>query len=498
MASASGWLARWRTARRWRAAYFGVYRRKRSYLALAYLVSALPTGLVYVLVLLIGFSTGIGSVVGLPMLILLLVVWWGMARFERELAMWWLGVEIRPMAYPLAPGLTRWARLRMHLRNPVTWKSLFYLFAKLPFGVLTFTLTFALVAFAASLALEPLSYVFDTLLYPVDGGLRAELWFHVAVDGQFHHNALAATLLSAVLGVVVCAATLHLLNGIAWAWGLFARQMLGMSVTDVQLAEARALAAREHAKAERAEQSRRELIVNVSHELRTPIASILGHVESLMMTTDGTVGAPSAPAPAELRGYLGIVHRETERLSALVEDLLALARADASELRLELRPVAVGAVIEEVYQTLGPLARRQRQITVVRAVPPALPPVLADRQRLAQVLLNLVRNAINYTPDGGIISLTAEPTSDAHLAVMVADTGIGIPPEDLERVFERFYRADSSRARTSGGFGLGLAIVRDLVTAMGGSVGVESVVGEGSRFRVLLSVARMEGASAGA
>jgi two-component system, OmpR family, phosphate regulon sensor histidine kinase PhoR len=114
--------------------------------------------------------------------------------------------------------------------------------------------------------------------------------------------------------------------------------------------------------------------------------------------------------------------------------------------------------------------------------------VLADRQRLAQVLLNLVRNAITYTPAGGIVSISLERANDAQIALTVADTGIGIPPEDLERVFERFYRTDASRARSTGGFGLGLAIVRDLVTAMGGSISAESVVGEGTRFRLLLQV----------
>jgi len=118
-----------------------------------------------------------------------------------------------------------------------------------------------------------------------------------------------------------------------------------------------------------------------------------------------------------------------------------------------------------------------------------LPLILADRQRLVQVLLNLIRNAITYTPQGGIVSITAEQVDAGYLALVVADTGIGIPTDDLERVFERFYRADTSRARASGGFGLGLAIVRDLVNAMGGSITVESEVGEGSCFRVLLRVA---------
>src|SRR5258708_13528672 len=135
---------------------------------------------------------------------------------------------------------------------------------------------------------------------------------------------------------------------------------------------------------------------------------------------------------------------------------------------------------------MAPLARREREVTLVHRMDATLPPILADRQRLAQVLLNLVRTAISYTTDGGIVSITLERADAAHLALMVGDTGMGIPPEDLERIFERFYRTDASRTRATGGFGLGLTIVRDLVNAMGGSVTVTSKVGEGSCFRVFL------------
>ena len=119
---------------------------------------------------------------------------------------------------------------------------------------------------------------------------------------------------------------------------------------------------------------------------------------------------------------------------------------------------------------------------------PALPPVLADRQRLIQVLLNLVRNAITYTPDGGIVSISLHQADEEYMTLLVSDTGIGIPPEEQELIFERFYRTDASRSRRSGGAGLGLTIARDLVVAMGGSISVESVVGEGSTFRVFLQI----------
>jgi signal transduction histidine kinase len=187
--------------------------------------------------------------------------------------------------------------------------------------------------------------------------------------------------------------------------------------------------------------------------------------------------------------YLEIVARESERLSSLVDDLLALARADADELKLDVRPIAAGAVVEEVFQSLAPLSKRDRQVTLVRSIEPELPLVLADRDRLAQVLLNLVRNAITYTPPGGIVSINLVRADEKHLALTVADTGIGIPPEDLDRIFDRFYRTDASRTRASGGFGLGLSIVRDLVQAMGGTVSATSELGDGSQFRVVLRTA---------
>ncbi|HEX6817678.1 MAG TPA: ATP-binding protein, partial [Ktedonobacterales bacterium] len=266
-------------------------------------------------------------------------------------------------------------------------------------------------------------------------------------------------------------------------WGRFSRLMLGMSDTSVRLAEARESVARERTRAERADQSRRELIVNVSHELRTPIANISGHVETLLMA-NGQEGQQIDEQTS--RHYLEIVSREAERLSSLIDDLLALARADANELKLDVRPIAAGDVVEEVYQSLAPLARRDRQVTLVRTIPPDLPLALADRDRLMQVLLNLARNAITYTPAGGIVSMVLSQTTDRRLLITVADTGIGIAPDELNRIFDRFYRTDTSRSRSSGGFGLGLSIARDLVQAMGGSLSASSAPSEGSQFHIVL------------
>ena len=228
----------------------------------------------------------------------------------------------------------------------------------------------------------------------------------------------------------------------------------------------------------RADHSRRELVVNASHELRTPVASLRGHIDSL----NNPERKPRLDK--EAREYVAIMAGEVRRLSALVDDVLSLARADTGELRLELRPLRAEQVAHQVCETLAPLARRERSLELVETSEAGLPLVLGDPDRLNQVLTNLVRNAINYTPDGGIISVTTARAGD-DVALTVADTGIGMPPEDLERVFERFYRTDESRSRESGGSGLGLAIVRDLLTAMGASITVASTPGAGSSFRIL-------------
>ncbi len=139
--------------------------------------------------------------------------------------------------------------------------------------------------------------------------------------------------------------------------------MLGMSDTAWRLEEAQATAAQQLARAEQAEQRRHELIVNVSHELRTPVASISGHLESLLMATEqGT----TIPTPEALYNYLNIAHQEVERLGMLVDDLLSLARMESDELHLNMQPVVASEAIEEVYQTLMPLAKGQRQVTLVR------------------------------------------------------------------------------------------------------------------------------------
>src|SRR5204863_36909 len=142
--------------------------------------------------------------------------------------------------------------------------------------------------------------------------------------------------------------------------------------------------------------------------------------------------------------------------------------------------------VEEVAGSLRPAAQRERRVAVTTSVTPDLPPALADRRRVVQVLANLARNALHHTPEGGLVALRAE-RQDGWAALVVEDTGVGIPSERLPHVFERFYRGDEARDRAGGGAGLGLAIVRELVEAMGGEVGVESAVGQGNALAAVLA-----------
>jgi signal transduction histidine kinase len=253
--------------------------------------------------------------------------------------------------------------------------------------------------------------------------------------------------------------------------------MLGVDESRLLLDAAAAETQTQRARAERSDQSRRELIVNASHELRTPVASISAHVESLLK--------PGRAIDDETRRYLTVVATETERLGSLVDDVLVLARADADELHLDIRAVAIPQLVDDVCDALAPLARRERNLNLVHSSAPGLRRAMADRDRLGQVLGNLIRNAVNHTPEGGIISVEASDSGD-RVTVAVSDTGIGMEPGEVALIFDRFYRSDQSRARGTGGSGLGLSIVRDLLAAMGATIDVDSAPGRGSTFRILL------------
>ena len=229
----------------------------------------------------------------------------------------------------------------------------------------------------------------------------------------------------------------------------------------------------------RLERVRREFVANVSHELRTPLTAIKGYAETLR---DGGLRDPEAAA-----GFVRVIHRHAERLRALIEDLLDLAAVEQGEARIDLAPVALRDVATQAEAVARPAAAGKRH-TLTLDVPGDLPRVLADRDRLGQVLINLLDNAVKFTPEGGRIEVSARPSS-GRVVVSVKDNGVGIPPEDIGRIFERFYRVGRSRDRREGGTGLGLAIAKHLTQAMGGTIEVESRPGSGTTFRVSLPAA---------
>ncbi|MDP1569369.1 MAG: ATP-binding protein [Vicinamibacterales bacterium] len=230
----------------------------------------------------------------------------------------------------------------------------------------------------------------------------------------------------------------------------------------------------------RADQVRRDFVANVSHELRTPLTAIKGYAEALI----------DEPDDAEARQrFLEIIHRHSTRMERLVKDLLRLARLDAGQEVLELAACdvenVVGGIIGDFEQTIA-----AKSLDVASRVAPEARTLVADPSKLHDVLRNLIENAVNYTPDRGGIEVEAALVDGAY-QIVVRDTGPGIPPEDLGRVFERFYRVDKSRGRP-GGTGLGLAIVRHLVELMAGEVRVENRASGGAMFTVRLPTRRPE------
>ncbi len=229
---------------------------------------------------------------------------------------------------------------------------------------------------------------------------------------------------------------------------------------------------------ERLERTRRDLVADVAHELRTPLAGLAGYLEGLV---DGVL----EPSPE----VLDRMQREVWRLQRLVEDLQELSRVEAGQVPLRVRTVSVRELLEPVLARLAPQFQ-EKGIPLAVEIPPELPPVRADPDRIAQVLTNLLGNALQYTPPGGRVVVRAGPANGA-VTISVADTGIGIPQEHLPHVFDRFYRVDRSRSRSGGGTGIGLTIARGLVELHGGRIWAESPgPGRGSTFRFTLPAAR--------
>ena len=223
-----------------------------------------------------------------------------------------------------------------------------------------------------------------------------------------------------------------------------------------------------------AHRQRQALVADVAHELRTPLTVLRGYLEAMR---DG-ITTPDSDT-------LGVVHEEAVHLQRLVDDLQDLAQADAAELVLDLDLMQVSDVLQAAAAGFA-LQATAGSVRLELEAGLGLPPVRADRRRVAQVVHNLVANALRYTPPGGRITLRATERPEGGVAVEVADTGSGIPSAHLPHLFDRFYRVDPSRTRETGGSGLGLTIAKRIVEAHGGTLSVESEPGRGSRFRFTL------------
>jgi two-component system phosphate regulon sensor histidine kinase PhoR len=234
------------------------------------------------------------------------------------------------------------------------------------------------------------------------------------------------------------------------------------------------------------ERSRRDLVANVSHELRTPLASLKLLVETVQ----------SDPPPEVARHMLGQMSQEIDAVTQLVDELHELSQIESGRVTLKLAPQPIGPVVERALERIRPQADR-KQIAVAAELAAEEHLALMDADRIGQVLLNLLHNAVKFTSAGGSVLVRADlaphdggpQSSGPWLRVSVSDTGIGIPAQDLPRIFERFYKVDRSRTRNAGGTGLGLAIAKHLVEGHGGRLWVDSAEGRGSTFSFTLPTA---------
>ena len=229
------------------------------------------------------------------------------------------------------------------------------------------------------------------------------------------------------------------------------------------------------------ERTREEFVANVSHELRTPLSLIKGYVETLLD------GARDNPEVAER--FLKIIERNANRLDLLIQDLLTISALESEKIKLNLQPVKIRALAEKVLTDLNAKAEN-KNVELVNELPELT--ANGDVNRLDQVLANLVDNAIKYGRAQGRVIVGGKKRDDGALEIFVRDDGPGIPPEAIDRVFERFYRVDKARSRDQGGTGLGLSIVKHIVQAHGGEVRVESEPGKGATFFLTLPEVKIE------
>ncbi len=222
------------------------------------------------------------------------------------------------------------------------------------------------------------------------------------------------------------------------------------------------------------DQLKSDFLATMSHELRTPLTSVVGYTDMLL---SGLAGDVSDKQKTLLRSVLN----SSETLLNLINDLLDLTKIEAGKMDLSLEPVELKRVVAEVLSVVGPKAQ-EKGIRLSSFIPAGLPPLLADASKAEQILVNLVSNAVKFTPELGSVTIEGRPLPTGFVEIRVADTGIGIAREDFARIFERFSQVDNTSTRSQGGTGLGLAITRDLIELHGGTITVQSQVGKGSVF----------------
>ncbi len=226
--------------------------------------------------------------------------------------------------------------------------------------------------------------------------------------------------------------------------------------------------------------ARREFVANVSHELRTPLTNIKSYTETLLDA------AGELPAETEKR-FLGVISGEADRMTRIVKDLLTLSKLDYGRMDLTFRRFSIQEMLENVYTAMK-LDAQNNGHTLTLDMQPDLPEMVGDKERLEQVVVNIISNSIKYTPSGGRIHVSAAQTDQGAIELRIADNGIGIPEEDIPRLFERFYRVDKARSRQKGGTGLGLAIAKEMVEAHKGSIRLDSRVNVGTVVTITLPV----------
>ena len=226
----------------------------------------------------------------------------------------------------------------------------------------------------------------------------------------------------------------------------------------------------------RSYEKQRQFAADASHELRTPLSVVMASAE--LLKSDPSITSPF------LRQVIEDVQDEVKKMTKLVADLLTIARTDDTTSRLKITRIDISAIVMQVVRIMTPVAEK-KQIRLTSDVLPKLE-LQADEQKIRQLILILVDNAIKYTPDGGNVTVRLTAIDRSHIAISVKDTGVGIAPEDHEKIFDRFYRVDKARSRQIGGNGLGLAIARDIVNIHKGTIDIDSAIGQGTTFTVTL------------